>query len=79
MTRKRFWGLRNALNVRLDAWSRENGMKVSGKSNRTMRPVSGRPLVNFDYSRKNGLGTSYDERRNCEAMVNLRKSLGMEG
>ena len=77
MTRKRFWGLRNALSLRLDAWAIENGHgKVSGVSNKKCRPVSGKPLVKFDPN--NGFGMSYKEVWNSKTMRDLRKALGME-
>ena len=78
MTRKRYWRLRNALNVRLEEWGRKNGFSPKGTDNKAMRPVSGKPLVNFELGKKLGFGTSYAECWNCEAMVKLRKSLGME-
>lgn len=77
MTRKRFWGLRNALTIRLHKWARENGLPCSGISNKAMRPVSGKPLVNFCPG--NGFGMSYDEVWNSKAVKDLRKKLGMEG
>lgn len=78
MTRKRFWRLRNATTVRLHAWAKENGLESSGISDKAMRPVSGKPLVNFPLGKKLGYGTSYDECWNSAAMKDLRKSLGME-
>lgn len=78
MTRKRFWGLRNALTVKLDEWGKKNGFVPNGVSNKKMRPVSGKPLLNFDTAKKLGYGTSYKECWNSEAMKDLRKSLGME-
>jgi len=79
MTRKRFWGLRNALSVRLNEWAKENGHQpASGLSDKNMRPVSGKPLVNFDMCRKYGQGTSYKEAWNSPAMRDLWKNLGME-
>lgn len=77
MTRKRFWKLRNALSVHLDAWAKENGFPYSGVSNKAMRPVSGKPLVNF--GKHPEYGTSYEECWNNDAMKTLRKSIGMEG
>ena len=78
MTRKRFWGLRNALTVKLDEWGKKNGFVPNGVSNKKMRPVSGKPLVNFPLGKELGYGTSYDECWNSKAMKDLRKSLGME-
>ena len=78
MTRKRFWGLRNARTVKLDEWGKKNGFVPNGVSNKKMRPVSGKPLLNFDTAKKLGYGTSYEECWNSEAMKDLRKSLGME-
>lgn len=76
MTRKRFWGLRNALAVELNKWGKAHGCGRSGTIDKSMRPVSGVPLVTF------GKGpepwTSYDECWNCKAMKDLRKTLGME-
>lgn len=76
MTRKRFWGLRNALTARLMAWAKENGLPASGVSDKGCRPVSGKPLVNFNPN--NGFGMSYKDVWNSKAMRDLRKSLGME-
>lgn len=78
MTRKRFWGLRNALSVKLIEYAKKNGMPYSGISDRAMRPVSGKPLVEFKDGKRLGFGTSYDECWNSEAMRNLRKAFGME-
>jgi len=79
MTRKRFWGLRNALTVNLYRWARENGMEYSGLSDKKMRPVSGKPLVDFSIADKHGFGKSYKECWNSKTMKDLRKSIGMEG
>ena len=76
MTRKRFWGLRNAMTVRLHAWAKANGLPDSGIHDRAMRPVSGKPLVKFGTP---GFGMSYDAVWNSDALRKLRKSLGMEG
>ena len=78
MTRKKFWGLRNALTVKLYAWAKENGLPYSGISDRAMRPVSGKPLVNFEFGAKYGFGTSYEECWNSKCMKDLRKNLGMD-
>lgn len=78
MTRKRFWGLRNALHVKLDEWGKENGYVVNGVGYKKARPVSGKPLLNFEKGKELGIGTSYDEAWNCKAVKDLRKSLGME-
>ena len=73
MTRKRFLKLRFALTIALRTWAKENGYPDYTKDTKAMRPVSGKPLVNFD-----GLGVkSYAE---CWNMMNdLRKVIGMEG
>jgi len=79
MTRKRFWGLRNALTVRLHEWAKENGMPApSGVSDKKMRPENGKPLVNFEKGKELGFGTSYAECWESQGMTSLRKSLGME-
>ena len=78
MTRKRFWGLRNALAARLHTWAKENGLPASGISDRAMRPVSGKPLINFSVAKDLGIEASYKAAWNCKAMRDLRKSLGME-
>ena len=75
MTRKRFWKLRNAMEVRLLAWSKANGMGFKGTVIRSSRPVPGKPLVRFGTP---GYGNSYDEVWNSEGMKSFRKSLGME-
>ena len=76
MTRKRFWRLRNAMNVKLDMWAEANmGGKPSGVSYKRLRPVSGKPLVKFDPN--NGFGMSYDEVWNSNATRFLRDGLGM--
>lgn len=78
MTRKRFWGLRNALSVRMNEWAKENGLPpASGLSDKKMRPVSGKPLVNFNVCREYGCGTSYKDAWNSPAMRDLRKNIGM--
>ncbi len=62
MTRKRFWKLRNALNVRLNEWAKENlGGCSSGITDKALRPVSGKPLVDFKVARERGFGSSYKE------------------
>lgn len=78
MTRKKFWGLRNATVVLLDEWGKKNGFVPNGVSRKKMRPVSGKPLLNFEFGAANGMGTSYKEAWNSEAMKDFRKSLGME-
>jgi len=78
MTRKRFWGLRNAFSVQLNEWAKANGLPAaSGVCEKKMRPVSGRPLVNFENGKELGYGTSYEECWNCPAMATVRKNLGM--
>ena len=78
MTRKRFWGLRNALHIKLDEWGKKNGFVVNGATYRKLRPVSGKPLIDFEKGKELGYGTSYDEAWNSKAMKDLRKSLGIE-
>ena len=78
MTRKRFWGLRNALSVRLNEWAKANGLpSTPGLSDKKMRPVSGKPLVSFENADKYGYGKSYKECWDSDAMKKLRKNLGM--
>ena len=78
MTRKRFWGLRNAFSVRLNEWAKANGLPVpSGVCEKKMRPVSGKPLVNFEKGEELGFGTSYKECWNSSGMTTVRKGLGM--
>ena len=78
MTRKRFWGLRNALNVRLNEWAKKNGgVCPSGVSDKALRPVKGKPLLNFDLARKNGWPTSYDGQWNSPEFKSFRQGLGM--
>jgi hypothetical protein len=80
MTRKRFWKLRNALNTRLYEWAKTQPDldKINeGASMKAMRPVSGKPLVDFgcrtlEYIR------SYDDVWNMDGMRDLRKNLGMD-
>ena len=76
MTRKRFWRLRNALNVRLNEWGKANmGGCPSGVTDKKLRPVSGKPLVNMEAAKRSGYGTSYAE---CgEGLMFLRDGLGM--
>ena len=77
MTRKRFWGLRNALNVRLNEWSKEaNGCCPSGITDKDLRPKSGKPLVDFEKGKRLGI-SSYDDCWNSAGMIEMRKSLGM--
>ena len=76
MTRKRFWGLRNALTVKLHEWAKANGLPSSGVSDRAMRPVSGKPLVKLGSHPE--FGKSYDECWNSEALISFRKAIGME-
>ena len=76
MTRKRFWGLRNALVVELNKWAKANGFDRPGTSDKSMRPVSGVPLVKFGEGPEPW--TSYDECWNGKAIKGLRKTLGME-
>ena len=75
MTRKRFNALRRALTVKMHAWAKANGLPDSGVNDKEMRPVSGKPLVNFGNA---SFSNSYSGCWNCDAMVKLRKSLGME-
>lgn len=78
MTRKRFWGLRNALNVRLNEWGKTHmGGCPSGIGDKAMRPVSGKPLIDFKKAKEMGLdlGTSYKEA--WEKLAGFREGLGM--
>lgn len=76
MTRKRYWRLRYALNVRLHEWGKENmGGCPSGVSFKKLRPVSGKPLFDMDVAKRNGFGTSYAEL--WEGAKALRDGLGM--
>ena len=76
MTRKRFWGLRNALNVRLNEWAKGMyGECPSGESEKALRPKAGVPLIDFKKSKELGYGDSYKE---CwERMKEFRSGLGM--
>jgi len=77
MTRKRFWGLRNALDVRLSEWGKKNmGRCPSGVTTKELRPVSGKPLINFDKAEEFGMKcSSYKEA--WDAIADLRRGLGM--
>lgn len=73
MTRKRFWGLRNAMYLKMMEYFKANGHPEFMNASRNLRPVSGVPLVNFG---ANGIPTSYKE---CWAMLEpTRKMVGME-
>lgn len=78
MTRKRFWRLRNALNVRLNEWGKANmGGCPSGVTDKKLRPVSGKPLLDFELARKNGWPTSYAGQWNSPEFKSFRQGLGM--
>ena len=76
MTRKRYWRLRNALNVRLNEWGKANlGGCPSGVTDKALRPVSGKPLFDMEAAKRKGLPTSYAEL--WESAKALRDGLGM--
>lgn len=78
MTRKRFWRLRNAENVRLREWAKDNlGGCPSGVSDKTLRPVSGKPLVDFREGVRLGFGSSYKEVWESSGNKALRGGLGL--
>ena len=49
----------------------------SGVSDKKLRPVSGKPLLDFELARKNGWPTSYAGQWNSPEFVNFRQGLGM--